>query len=97
MVRVLKPTYVVNARLYIRNLLRPGSPFLSEYEEVARLGRVWGEPVVIYRRRDLQASQGANQIFDPLPFPLGIEIAPDRVRKEFMSPFVGMSVVRVDQ
>jgi hypothetical protein len=97
MVLTLKPTYVVNARLYIRNLLRPGSSFLSEYEEVTRLGRVWGEPVVIYRRRDLQASQKADQMFDTLSFPFGIESAPDRFRKEFMSAFVGMSVVRVDQ
>jgi hypothetical protein len=50
MVMTLKPDIVINSRFYMFNLLRPGSPFLEEYEEVAGFGRIWGEPVLIFRR-----------------------------------------------
>ena len=52
MVMTLKPDLVVNSRFYIANLLRPGSPFLDEYEEIFRGGRVWGQTLLIYRRID---------------------------------------------
>lgn len=52
MVMQLRPDYVVNSRAYIAHLLREDSPFLEEYEEIARWGRIWGEPVLIYKRRD---------------------------------------------
>lgn len=51
MIMEIKPDFVVNSRFYLFNLLRAGSPFLEEYEETARFGRVWGEPILIYKRR----------------------------------------------
>jgi hypothetical protein len=52
MVRGLAPDFVVNSKVYIAGLLRPDSLFLAEYHEVAQLGRVWGEPLVIYKRNE---------------------------------------------
>ncbi len=50
-VMTLKPDYVVNSRYFMANLLRPGSPFLKEYDEIARGRPVYGEPILIYERR----------------------------------------------
>jgi len=52
MVDGLQPDFVVNSRYYLFTLLRPGSDFLEKYEEIQRFGIVWGEPLVIYQRRN---------------------------------------------
>ncbi|UCE60757.1 MAG: hypothetical protein JSU63_03200 [Phycisphaerales bacterium] len=51
MVMALKPDYVVNSRFYLFNLFRRGSFFPEEYEEISRFGRVWGQPLLVFRRR----------------------------------------------
>ncbi len=51
MVQSLKPEYIVNSQAYLFNLLQDGSSFPEEYEEVLRYGRIWGEPVLIFRRK----------------------------------------------
>lgn len=48
----LRPDYVVNSRAYLAHLFRDDSQFLREYVEIAALGKVWGEPLLIYERRD---------------------------------------------
>ncbi len=53
MVMTLKPDFVVNSQFYTANLLRPGSPFLQEYREIHRFGRIWGEPVIIHERSSI--------------------------------------------
>jgi hypothetical protein len=50
MVLELKPTYVVNALGYVRNLLQPGSPFLREYVLIESFGTAWGEPLLVFER-----------------------------------------------
>jgi hypothetical protein len=50
MVLELKPTYVVNGLGFIRNLLRPASPFPREYELVGSYGTVWGDPLLVFER-----------------------------------------------
>jgi hypothetical protein len=57
MVLALKPAYVVNAAAYIRNLLRPGSPFLAEYAPVGRFGTAWGDELLVFERRAPAASR----------------------------------------
>jgi hypothetical protein len=52
MVLALRPTYVVNGRDYIRNLLQPHSPFLTHYAARARLGTVWDQPLLVFQRVD---------------------------------------------
>jgi hypothetical protein len=52
MVLALRPTFVVNGRGYIRNLLRPGSPFLGQYAFRATLGSAWNEPLMLFQRLD---------------------------------------------
>lgn len=59
MVMTLKPAFVVNSRFYMFNLLRAGSPFIDAYEEIHRFGRVWGEPVLIYRRLEARKRNDA--------------------------------------
>jgi len=51
MVLDLKPAYVVNGLGFVRNLLRPGSPFLRDYALVATVGTVWDDPLLVYERR----------------------------------------------
>jgi hypothetical protein len=50
MVLDLKPAYVVNGLGFIRNLLRPGSPFLRDYTLVGEFGTAWGYPLHVYER-----------------------------------------------
>jgi len=52
LVKELAPDFVVDSRVYVANLLQPGSWFLQEYTELAWFGTVWGEPLVIYKRME---------------------------------------------
>ena len=51
MVLELKPTYVVNGLGFVRNLLRPGSPFLREYALIGNVGTAWGDPLLVFERK----------------------------------------------
>jgi hypothetical protein len=50
MVLDLRPAYVVNGLGFVRNLRRPGSPFLRQYALVGTFGTVWGDPLLVYER-----------------------------------------------
>jgi hypothetical protein len=50
MVLDLKPAYVVNGLGFIRNLVRPGSPFLRDYALIGTFGTAWGDPLLVYER-----------------------------------------------
>ncbi|MDO8632870.1 MAG: hypothetical protein Q7R41_20495 [Phycisphaerales bacterium] len=52
MILELRPDFVVNSRAYLARLFRDDSQFLHEYVEIAALGKIWGEPLLIYERRD---------------------------------------------
>lgn len=58
MITELRPEYVVNSRTYLSHLFREGSPFLEDYVQLAELGKVWGEPLLIFGRRDIAADNG---------------------------------------
>ena len=66
MVLVLRPTYVVNSLVYIRNLVRPGSRFLSEYVPLGSFGTAWGEPLLVFRRA---GPEGVPQATSESPLP----------------------------
>ena len=51
MVMTLRPDYLINSRYFVKNLLRPESPFLRAYEEIARGRPVYSEPILIFRKR----------------------------------------------
>jgi len=51
MINSEKPTYLVNSEIYISHLLKKDADFLKNYEEIWKMGRVWGSPLYIYRLR----------------------------------------------
>jgi hypothetical protein len=67
MVMTLKPDFVVNSRFYVANLLRPDSPFLEAYDEIARLRRVWGEPILVFGRKSIPANERVPDELRPAP------------------------------
>jgi len=52
MVMTLRPGFVVNSEVYMRNLLRADSPFAGAYRHLADVGTAWGRPVGVYQRVD---------------------------------------------
>gem|GEM_PF-6044479 len=60
MVMALRPDYLVNSLVFSRNLLREDSPFLEEYVRQHELPPIWGEPLVIFRRRDARAASAVS-------------------------------------
>lgn len=53
LIMTLLPEYVVDSRTYLAHLFRDESPFLERYIQIAEFGKVWGEPLQVFARRDL--------------------------------------------
>lgn len=57
LVEALGPAYIVDSRIYIRNLERPGGILERNYQQIATLSPAWNAPVVVYRRKPAQSEK----------------------------------------